>query len=644
MWLSILADATAKSAVILAAAWIAAQLMRQQSAAVRRLLWTAAVTAVLALPFLSATLPALRIRLAPAVPALVFRNTVTAPESFATEPSRPIQSVRSRRRAAWHPDGSAWLVLLWTAGAAISLARTIRAYLAAGNLRRSGVPSPDRDLGATLARSLGIRRKIQILSIQSGCMPVAVGIWRPALLMPADAAAWSEERRGVVLLHELAHIRRGDVPAHLLARIAIAFYWWNPLVWIAWRELVKESERAADDLVLHTGARASAYAGHLLEIARAMQSSPALAWAAAGMARISQLEGRMRAILDADVNRNAPGRAGVVATALVAIAAIVPLAALRAQQSTAQALPADTDAAISAARSQKNYASLDSAARAATRLGQYETAQKLLAAALSIRAETSGEQSMEYGIGLMNLAQAEQRIDPKAGADLYAQAARILADRPEAAGALTHLGVTAIGKHNYEEALDDFQRARLADPKHAGMALMWMASARRAARQMDEADRLFQIALSVQDPKSADAAVIMRVYARFLRLQGDAERAAKLAKQAVEIESATAQPLPPLPTGVNRVGGSVKPPVPLVRPEPQYSDEARAALLEGTVVVRVVIGIDGTPQEALIVRGLGLGLDEMALEAINQWRFKPGARDGQPVPVAATIEVNFRLL
>ena len=61
-------------------------------------------------------------------------------------------------------------------------------------------------------------------------------------------------------------------------------------------------------------------------------------------------------------------------------------------------------------------------------------------------------------------------------------------------------------------------------------------------------------------------------------------------------------------------------------------------------MVRVVIGIDGTPQEALIVRGLGLGLDEMALEAINQWRFKPGTRDGQPVPVAATIEVNFRLL
>jgi len=644
MWLSILTDATAKSAVILAAAWIAARLMRQQSAAARRLLWTAAVTAVLALPFLSATLPALRIQLAPALPGLVFQSTVTAPESFATGPSRPIQPVPSRWRAAWHPDWSEWLVLVWAAGAAISLARTVRAYLAAGNLRRSGVPSPDCDLGETLARSLGIRRKVEILSIKSGCMPMAVGVLRPALLMPADAAAWGEERRYMVLLHELAHIRRGDVSAHLLARIAIALYWCNPLVWVAWWELVKESERAADDLVLHSGARASAYAGHLLEIARDMQSSPALAWAAAGMARISQLEGRLRAILDADVNRNAPGRAGVVATALVAIAAIVPLAALRAQQSTAQALPADTDAAISAARSQKNYASLDSAARAATRLGQYETAQKLLAAALSIRAETSGEQSMEYGIGLMNLAQAEQRIDPKAGADLYAQAARILADRPEAAGALTHLGVTAIGKHNYEEALDDFQRARLADPKHAGMALMWMASARRAARQMDEADRLFQIALSVQDPKSADAAVIMRVYARFLRLQGDAERAAKLAKQAVEIESATAQPLPPLPTGVNRVGGSVKPPVPLVRPEPQYSDEARAALLEGTVVVRVVIGIDGTPQEALIVRGLGLGLDEMALEAINQWRFKPGARDGQPVPVAATIEVNFRLL
>jgi TonB family protein len=80
------------------------------------------------------------------------------------------------------------------------------------------------------------------------------------------------------------------------------------------------------------------------------------------------------------------------------------------------------------------------------------------------------------------------------------------------------------------------------------------------------------------------------------------------------------------------------------KPEPEYSEEARAARLQGTVVVQVVIGTDGLAHDARILRGLGLGLDEDAIEAISQWQFKPGTKDGQPVKVAATIEVNYRLL
>jgi protein TonB len=78
--------------------------------------------------------------------------------------------------------------------------------------------------------------------------------------------------------------------------------------------------------------------------------------------------------------------------------------------------------------------------------------------------------------------------------------------------------------------------------------------------------------------------------------------------------------------------------------EPEYSEEARTARLQGTVIVQVVIGTNGVAGDSRIVKGLGLGLDEQAIEAISQWQFKPGVRDGQPVPVAATIEVNWRLL
>ena len=78
--------------------------------------------------------------------------------------------------------------------------------------------------------------------------------------------------------------------------------------------------------------------------------------------------------------------------------------------------------------------------------------------------------------------------------------------------------------------------------------------------------------------------------------------------------------------------------------EPSYSVEARAAKVQGTVVLYVVIGTDGKAYDVQLRKGVGYGLDEQALDAITQWTFKPGTRDGMAVPVQATIEVNFRLL
>jgi protein TonB len=96
--------------------------------------------------------------------------------------------------------------------------------------------------------------------------------------------------------------------------------------------------------------------------------------------------------------------------------------------------------------------------------------------------------------------------------------------------------------------------------------------------------------------------------------------------------------------GVFRVGGGVSAPVPLYRPEPEYSEEARKAKYQGTVVLYVEVDATGKPKNLRVVRSLGLGLDEKAMEAVEKWKFKPGTKDGKPVTVAATVEVNFRLL
>src|SRR3954463_7203340 len=96
--------------------------------------------------------------------------------------------------------------------------------------------------------------------------------------------------------------------------------------------------------------------------------------------------------------------------------------------------------------------------------------------------------------------------------------------------------------------------------------------------------------------------------------------------------------------GVYRVGGGVTAPALLFKKEPEYSEEARKAKYQGTVLLYIEVDPNGKATNIKVQRSLGLGLDEKAIEAVKQWKFKPGYKDGKPVTVAATIEVNFRLL
>ena len=96
--------------------------------------------------------------------------------------------------------------------------------------------------------------------------------------------------------------------------------------------------------------------------------------------------------------------------------------------------------------------------------------------------------------------------------------------------------------------------------------------------------------------------------------------------------------------GAYKIGGGVSQPLLISKVEPEYSEEARKAMWQGTVEMQIVVDEHGMPKEMKVTRALGLGLDQKALEAVAKWRFKPGMKDGKPVPVIATVQVNFRLL
>ena len=95
--------------------------------------------------------------------------------------------------------------------------------------------------------------------------------------------------------------------------------------------------------------------------------------------------------------------------------------------------------------------------------------------------------------------------------------------------------------------------------------------------------------------------------------------------------------------GVYRVGGGVIAPRVIYSPDPVFSEEARKAKFQGTVVLWLIVGVDGRTRDIRIQRSLGMGLDENAIDAIRRWRFEPGRKGGVPVAVQVNIEVNFQL-
>jgi TonB family protein len=94
---------------------------------------------------------------------------------------------------------------------------------------------------------------------------------------------------------------------------------------------------------------------------------------------------------------------------------------------------------------------------------------------------------------------------------------------------------------------------------------------------------------------------------------------------------------------VFRVGGGVSAPRGLFTPDPEYSEEARKAKYQGTVILWLIVDPNGKPRDIKVARSLGMGLDEKAIEAVKSWKFDPARKDGAPVAVQINVEVNFRL-
>ncbi|HEY0106470.1 MAG TPA: M56 family metallopeptidase, partial [Rhizomicrobium sp.] len=299
-------EALLASILVMTLAFLAA---RAKSASRRHLVWAASFAALVLLAVLAAFVPGAVVHSVPA-PQVVSGADDAPPAPAAFAPPAP-QIVSFGRG-----DIALALVVLWLAGVALIGLRHLLAALILQALRRDSDAHPfDASELPPLARG----RRCELRLSRGARGPVTWGALRPVVLLPNQAQFWPYERLQAVLRHEFAHVRRHDGLSQMLACMACALYWPNPLVWYGARVLRREAEIAADDAVIASGMVPSDYAGELLHMAKEFRAGGLSA--ALSMAAPSALPARVQSILAPTQQRS-----GVTSMDVVKIAAIVLLA------------------------------------------------------------------------------------------------------------------------------------------------------------------------------------------------------------------------------------------------------------------------------------------------------------------------------
>jgi len=318
-WLELLERSAWAATFILAAAFAAAWTLAGAPAAWRHFLWTAVMAGLLVLPAMVRVMPRWGLATAPAA-AVSGAVTVTQVEGASAAPA-----VAPRRN--WSP-----LLAGWLGGCALAAGRFLMGRLRIRwILRHASEAGYAREL-MDAAGGHGVR----VAESASAPTAMTVGIRRPVVVLPAEAAVWPVERLRAALLHELTHIERRDLPAQAVAQAACCLYWFHPLAWLAARQLRREREHACDDAVLGRGMAAQDYARHLVESARALRRPREGAMA---MAEPSLLEARVRALLDGSRDRRPLNRAAACAMLAALAVMLLPLAAVTVHAQAAPQAP-----------------------------------------------------------------------------------------------------------------------------------------------------------------------------------------------------------------------------------------------------------------------------------------------------------------
>jgi beta-lactamase regulating signal transducer with metallopeptidase domain len=353
-WLAWLAESSVRATVLLGAAWVACFMLRRRSAAVRHLIWTLSLAAVVATPLSLNFAPKLSVAASwwPAPGPVAVESNVERFEAglqplahrgddsrmvrmdagpingepsevqaagLTPGPAVPASAVAESAEARSAPTLATLLLGAWALGCCVFVS-----WLLIGHLRLRKMARGARVVhGAPAAGCEDTGSNVRFLQAAGETMPMTWGWRKPVILLPASFEKWDQERRAMTVYHELAHVHRADWLTQTLAQLVRAVYWFHPVVWLALGRMRVEADRACDDMVLRAGVKASGYAGHLVQAAREFRTAGLRPWVAIAMAHPSSLNQRVQYVLDGKVQRAGPGRWSRFAVALSIAAAVL---------------------------------------------------------------------------------------------------------------------------------------------------------------------------------------------------------------------------------------------------------------------------------------------------------------------------------
>jgi len=577
-----------KSGIVLGPALCLNGLLRNKSADLRRLVLS---TSILALFVAAIAMPALP-RWATTTPAWfrtqsrVVQPTVNSPAPVAF----PFETNVAQRPQPGQPHQPIFrlppiIPSIWILGTLLFLTRFATSLRGLRRLRNASDPVTNGDL------LMQVNPNVTLLQNETVTAPVTWGILRPVILLPTAFEHLPAESRNTVLCHESAHIRAHDFTMRTLAEIARAALWFQPLIWIARRQLRIEQELACDNHVVASGNKPSTYAKLLMNWSSKLPMPEALI--AVGMAQRSCLKQRLYALLAPDTRREALSASFITATLLIGIAAALPLAALDFATPPPPPAPAPPQV-VHAVQPPLPEAPIELAQLAPPPPPTQPPAIPRPADAPFVPAPPPYQATT-------NLVQVDAQV--------FDQNGKVIEGLKADDFALTEDGKP--------QAISIFEFQKLSDTPLGSYYVIGYYST---------------------NPKSDGGY-------RKTGLTLKSDPTAKLDFRAGYYATKSSPPAF-IVDGVTDMNAGTRTAFPVItsKIDPEYSEQARKAKYSGTVTLDVGVDAEGRVTSLRVIKSLGMGLDEKAMEAVTKWKFQPGTQDGKPIPMQTRIEVIFRLL